>query len=32
VIKRVPLIIAGAVAAAFVAAKLRGGGDQAATA
>jgi hypothetical protein len=32
VIKRVPLIVAGAAAAVFVAAKLRGGGDQTATA
>ena len=28
VVKRVPLVIAGAAAAAFVALKLRGGGDQ----
>lgn len=32
VIKRVPLIVAGAAAAVFVVAKVRGGGDQAATA
>jgi len=31
-IKRVPLIIAGAAAAVFVAAKVRGGEDEAATA
>jgi hypothetical protein len=32
VVKRVPLILAGAAAAAFVAFKVRGGGDEPATA